>query len=313
MSIARVLTRRLLAALPLLLAMSVLAFALVAAAPGDPVRTEALRQGVVLSTANEAALRVSLGLDGTVVERYVRWLGAAVTGDFGLSIATRRPVMQEIAEHAGATLALAVAALALAVPMALAAGLAAALSQNRVVCAAWRLASVLLVSTPGYWLALLALYLFAVQLSWTRVIGDGHWSEAVLPALVLALGAAAGNARVVRERAVQAMCEDPWRGALAQGLAPLHLVATRLLPAVVVPLVPLWAASFGGLLGGAVIVESVFGWPGLGRLVLQAIAERDLPVLQAYLCLMGLVFVASNLLADLLTAWLDPRSAAGAA
>jgi ABC-type dipeptide/oligopeptide/nickel transport system permease component len=305
----RWLVRRLLAALPLLAAMSVVAFAVVAAAPGDPVRAEALRQGIVLDAANEAALRASLGLDGTLVERYARWLGGVLQGDFGLSTATRRPVAEELVSHVGATLALAAAAMALALPLSLAAGLAAALARGRAAALAWRAASLVVVSTPGYWLALLALQLFAVHLGWARVIGDGAWHEALLPAAVLALGAAATSARVVRERALQVMSEDPWRGALALGLPPWRLITTRLVPPVLVALLPLWAAGFGALLGGAVVVETVFGWPGLGRLVLASIAERDLPVLQAYLLAMGLVHVLANLLADALSAWLDPRLA----
>lgn len=299
--------RRLLAVPWLLLPMSVLAFALVAAAPGDPVRAEALRQGIVLSPANEAALRAELGLQGNVAERYGRWLQRAVQGDFGLSVATRRPVIDEIRAHLAPTLVLAVAALLIAIPLAAAAGLAAALARGAWAAALWRAGTVLLVSTPGYWLALLALYLFAVQWGLVDVVSDGRAGDLVLPALVLALGAAAPASRLVRERALQVMSEDPLRLAVAQGLPTWRIVATRVLPGALVPAIVVWANSFGALLGGAVVVESVFGWPGLGRLVLQAIAERDLPVLQAYLCLMGLVYVLVNLGADLLAAALDPR------
>jgi len=299
--------RRLLALPPLLLAMSVLAFALVAAAPGDPVRAEALRQGIVLSADNEAALRAELGLQGSLIERYGRWLQRAVQGDFGLSVATRRPVIEEIRAHLGPTLVLAVAALAVAILLSAAAGLAAALARSAWAAALWRAVTVLLVSTPGYWLALIALYVFAVQWGWVSVVSDGRAGDLVLPALVLALGAAAPASRLVRDRALQVMSEDPLRLAVAQGLATWRILATRVLPGALVPTIVVWANSFGALLGGAVIVETVFGWPGLGRLVLQSIAERDLPVLQAYLCLMGLVYVLVNLAADLLAAALDPR------
>ncbi len=299
--------RRLLALPPLLLAMSVLAFALVAAAPGDPVRAEALRQGIALGADNEAALRAELGLDGHPIERYVRWLSRAVQGDFGRSLATRRPVIDEIGTHLAPTLALAVAALLAAVPLALAAGLAAALARSVWAAALWRALNVLLVSTPGYWLALIALYVFALRWGLVEVVSDGRAVDLLLPALVLALGAAAPAGRLVRERALQVMSEDPLRLAVAQGLPTWRIVGTRVLPGALVPAIAVWANGFGALLGGAVVVESVFGWPGLGRLVLQSIAERDLPVLQAYLCLMGLVYVGVNLAADLLAAMLDPR------
>jgi ABC-type dipeptide/oligopeptide/nickel transport system permease component len=293
--------------MPTLFGMSLLAFALVAAAPGDPVLTEALRQGIVLTPVNEAALRVELGLDGSWPERYAHWLAQALRGDFGYSIASRRPVSAEISSHLAPTLQLAAAAMATAMPLALLAGLAAALTRSRVVAALLRGATVLVVSTPGYWLALLGLYLFAVHLEWTRVLGDGLLGDLWLPAVVLGLGAAAPASRLIRDRAFQVMSEDPLRLAIAQGLAPWHIVLTRIVPATLVPAITMWANSLGGLLGGAVIVETVFGWPGLGRLVLQSIAERDLPVLQAYLCLMGLVFVTTSLAADLVVSWLDPR------
>jgi ABC-type dipeptide/oligopeptide/nickel transport system permease component len=301
------LLRRLLALPLLLLAMSVLAFALVAAAPGDPVSSEALRQGIALTPENEAALRQALGLDGTLPQRYLRWLQRALAGDLGLSLSSGRPVAQEIASHLGPTLLLAGTALGLAVPLAVIGGLGAALARSSWAAWLWRGLSVLLVSVPGYWLALLALYALALQAGLARVVGDGGLADLWLPAGVLALGAAAPASRLVRERALQVMSEDPFRLAIAQGLPPAQLVLSRVLPGTLVPAITLWANSFGALLGGSVVIEAIFSWPGLGRLVLQAIAERDLPVLQAYLCLMGLVYVAVNLLADLLAAALDPR------
>jgi len=305
--------RRLLSLPPLLLAMSMLAFALVAAAPGDPVVAEAMRQGLALTPDNEAALRQALGLDGSLPERYLRWLGAALHGDFGLSIASGRAVHEEIAGHAWATLMLALAAFALAVPMATAAGLAAAVARSAWAGMAWRLLTVLLVALPGYWLALIALYLAAVHWGIAQVVSDGELRQLWLPALVLALGLAAPASRLVRERALQVMSEDPFRLALAQGLPPRQLLLTRVLPGTLVPVVTFWAQGFGALLGGAVVIEIIFGWPGLGRLVLQSIQERDLPVLQAYLLLMGVVYVAVNLAADLIAAGLDPRMRAGLA
>jgi peptide/nickel transport system permease protein len=302
----RAVVRRLGSLLPTLFGMSLLAFALVAAAPGDPVQAEALRQGIVLTPGNAAALRSELGLEGSWPQRYGRWLVQAVHGDFGRSLASRRPVSQEISSHLGPSLQLATLALAVAIPLALAAGLASALARSALVVALLRGITVVVVSTPGYWLALLALVLFAVQLGWTRVVGDGLLADLWLPALVLGISAAAPASRLIRERALQVLAEDPMRLTIAQGLAPWRIVLTRLLPATLVPAITVWANTLGGLLGGAVIVETVFGWPGLGRLVLQSIAERDLPVLQAYLCLMGLVYVSVSLVADLLVAWLEP-------
>lgn len=292
---------------PLLLAMSMLAFALVALAPGDPVALEAMRAGIVLTPENAAALRQQLGLDGTLAERYWRWLQAVLQGDWGHSIASGRPVGPKIMAHFGPSLLLALSALALAMPLAVGLGLAAALARSPWAAASWRVLTLLLVALPGFWLALLALHFFAVQWGWVRVLGQGELRDLWLPAAVLALGVAAPASRLIRERALQVMSAAPFKLALAQGLGPAQLLLTRILPGTLVPSITLWAHTFGVLLGGVVIAEHIFGWPGLGRLVLEAIAERDFPVLQAYLLAMGVVYVLVNLVADLLAAALDPR------
>jgi len=297
---------RIATALPTLLGMSFVAFTIVALAPGDPVMMELRAMGVVPEPADIAAIKADYGLDKPFFPRYFDWLGRAVRFDFGNSIATGRSVMAEIAIHLPATLALAVSALFGAVAFSLILG-AAAVSANRWTGAGLRGLTILLVSVPSFWLALLLIYSFVLKLGWAKLVGNGALSDLVLPALTLSLGAGAALGRVVYERVRAEKCEDYIRLAIAKGLSPAAILFGHIAPRIIGPLATAWANTFGALLGGAVIVESIFGWPGLGQLILQAIAQRDFPVIQAYLVFMGLTFFATSLLADVIVILSDPQ------
>ncbi|MEP3635735.1 MAG: ABC transporter permease [Paracoccaceae bacterium] len=297
---------RLLAAVPTLLGMSFVAFAIVALAPGDPVMMELRAMGIVPEPEDIAALRAQFGLDKPLLPRYLDWLSRAVRFDFGTSVATGRSVMSEIAIHLPATLALAVSSLAGAVIISIALG-TFAVASDRFTGAGIRGLTILLVSIPSFWLALLLIYVFVLNLGWARLVGDGSASDLVLPALTLSLGAGASLGRVVFERVRAEKSEDYVRLAIAKGLSPLSIMLGHIAPRIIGPLTTAWANTFGALLGGAVIVESIFGWPGLGQLILQAIAQRDFPVIQAYLVFMGLIFFATSLIADVVVILADPQ------
>ena len=293
-------------ALPTLLGMSFVAFAIVALAPGDPVMQELRAMGVVPKPEDILAIKAQYGLDKPFFPRYFDWLTRALTFDFGNSIASGRSVIDEILIHLPATLALALSALAGAIVFSLALGVAA-VSAGRSVGASLRGFTILLVSIPSFWLALLLIYFFVFQLGWARMVGDGSLGDLILPALTLSLGAGASLGRVVFERVRAEMCEDHIRLAIAKGLSPAVILFRHITPRIIGPLATAWANTFGALLGGAVIVESIFGWPGLGQLILQAISQRDFPVIQAYLVFMGLVFFATSLAADITVILSDPQ------
>ncbi len=297
---------RLAAALPTLLGMSFVAFAIVTLAPGDPVMMELRAMGIVPEPEDIAAIKAEYGLDKSFFPRYFDWLGRAVRFDFGHSIATGRTVMSEIAIHLPATLALAISALFGAILFSLALG-AAAVAAKSWTGAGLRGITILLVSVPSFWLALLLIYAFVLRLGWARLVGNGELSDLVLPALTLSLGAGAALGRVVFERVRAEQCEDHIRLAIAKGLSPTRILFGHIAPRIIGPLATAWANTFGALLGGAVIVESIFGWPGLGQLILQAIAQRDFPVIQAYLVFMGLTFFTTSLLADVIVILSDPQ------
>ena len=297
---------RLATAIPTLLGMSFVAFAIVALAPGDPVMMELRAMGIVPEPEDIAALKAQFGLDKAFLPRYLEWLSRAIRFEFGTSVATGRSVLSEIAIHLPATLALAGSALVGAVIISLALG-TLAVTSNNVAGAGLRGFTILLVSIPSFWMALLLIHAFVLQLGWARLVGDGSAWDLVLPALTLSLGAGAALGRVVFERVRAEKSEDYVRLAIAKGLKPLPIMLGHIAPRIIGPLVTAWANTFGGLLGGAVIVESIFGWPGLGQLILQAISQRDFPVIQAYLVFMGLIFFVTSLLADIVVVLADPQ------
>lgn len=297
---------RLAAALPTLLGMSFVAFAIVALAPGDPVMMELRAMGIVPKPEDIAAIQAEYGLDKPFFARYFDWLGRAVQFEFGKSVATGRTVMAEIMIHLPATLALAISALIGAIIISLTLGTLAA-AADHFTGAGVRGITILLVSVPSFWLALLLIYAFVLRLGWTRLVGDGSLADLVLPTLTLSLGAGAALGRVVFERIRAEKCEDYVRLAIAKGLGPTRILIGHITPRIIGPLATAWANTFGALLGGAVIVENIFGWPGLGQLILEAIAQRDFPVIQAYLVFMGLTFFVTSLIADIIVILADPQ------
>ncbi|MQY42507.1 ABC transporter permease subunit [Epibacterium sp. SM1969] len=297
---------RLAMALPTLLGMSFVAFVIVALAPGDPVLMELRALGIVPEPKDVAALQAEFGLDKPLLQRYIEWLWRALRLEFGTSVATGRPVMTEIALHLPATLALAISALFGAVLISLTLGVLAATS-SKAAGVGLRGITIVFVSAPSFWLALVLIYVFVLRLGWARLVGDGSLADLVLPAITLSLAAGAALGRMVFERIRAETSEDYVRLAIAKGVHPVRILLGHIAPRVIGPLATAWANAFGGLLGGAVIVESIFGWPGLGQLILQAIAQRDFPVIQAYLMFMGLIFFATSLLADLAVILSDPQ------
>ncbi len=293
-------------ALPTVLGMSFVAFAIVALAPGDPVQMELRAMGVVPKPEDIAALKAEYGLDQPFFIRYGAWLWRALHLDFGTSVATGRSVISEIGLYMPATLTLALSALFGAVVISLVLGTLAIMA-HRFTATGVRVLTILLVSVPSFWLALLFIHIFILNLGWARLIGDGTVYDLILPALTLSLGAGAALGRFVYERAYAEACEDYVRLAIAKGVTPVRILVCHIGPRIIGPLTTVWANALGGLLGGAVIVESIFGWPGLGQLILQAIGQRDFPVIQGYLVLMGLIFFAMSFVADIVVILADPQ------
>ncbi|HEY3060522.1 MAG TPA: ABC transporter permease [Chloroflexota bacterium] len=304
--------RRLAQALPVLLLSSIGVFLLLHLLPGDPAQ---LMAGADASTELIAAVRQDMGLDQPLPVQYVVWLGHVVRGDLGKSVFSKLPVAQLIAQRAPATLELAIAGEVLTVLLAMPLGLIMAVKQRS--SADWALSSVTSVglAVPNFWLGILLILLFAVVLGWLPPGGHGDFTRdpgaelkfLLLPAFTLALPAAMNLSRLTKASVLEVLYEDHVRTARAKGLAGSAVVTGHVLRNALVPVVTAVSLEFGRLLGGALVVESVFAWPGLGTLMLSSIGNRDYVIVQAGLLLLVTVFVVVNLATDISYGFLDPR------
>ena len=307
------LLRRVLALPPLLLGASVVVFLLLRFSPGDPAEVILAQSGdYAVDRETVAELRREWGLDLSVPVQYARWLGLVARGDFGRSFATSRPVVEVIGERLPATLHLTIGALLLALAVALPLGILSAVRAGGPLDGLCRLVALAGVSMPGFWLGLLLVWTFSIRLGWLPAIGSGTTRHLVLPTVALAAGVAATQTRLIRASLLDVLAQPYVDVARAKGLTERLLIVRHALRNALIPAVTALALSLGGLLGGAAVIETVFAYPGLGKLAVDAIGSRDYPVIQAYALLMTLVFAASSLLVDVLYGLLDPRIRLGA-
>ena len=298
--------RRLVLLVPTLLGVVTLVFAFLHLVPGDPVE---IMLGESAAPADVAALRHELGLDRPLPAQYVGFLVRVARGDLGESLVFHEPVARVIGERYPATLALAGAALVLALATSLPLGVAAALRPGSAVDRLARFASLAGVCLPGFWLGPLLILVFAIHLRWLPVSGRGGLAHLVLPAVTLGLGMAGILVRLTRASMLGALREDYVRTARAKGAPAWRVVGVHALRNALIPVTTVAGLQTGALLGGAVITETVFAWPGLGRLVVQAIGARDYPLVQGCVLAIGLTYVLVNTLTDLLHGVIDPRLA----
>jgi len=304
------LSRRLLSLIPVWLGVSLLAFSLANLAPGDPAELLLRRQtGEPPSGEDVKKLRKEMGLDRPFLIRYGRWLAGAARGDLGTSYSSGKSVLGTLATRFPATLQLALSSLLLGVAVALPLGLTAAVMRGTAIDHFSRIVSLVGTSIPGFLLGYLLILFLAVTLKLLPVAGSGGWHYLVLPALTLGLAEGAALTRLTRASMLDVLGEDYVRTARAKGL-PAHFVFARhALRNALNPIVTLAGLRFGRLLGGAVIVETVFARAGIGATIVEAIHDRDYPMIQGFILFIGSVFVTANLLVDLSYVWLDPRVA----
>lgn len=300
--------RRIAYLLPVLVGVSLLAYSLINLAPGDPARIILQRLGTGPVTDLEIQeVREDLGLDDPFPLRYARWMGDAVRGDLGTSYRTGQPVRQELWRRLGATLEIAIPGFLLALAVGIPAGTLAAMRRNRTADHLSRLGALVGASIPSFWLAYLLILLLAVRLGILPVTGRGTLSHLVMPTIALSVGAAAGLMRLTRASVLEVLGQDHMRTAKAYGLRR-HVVVTRYaLRNALIPVVTLAGLRFGSLLGGAVIIETIFAWPGLGRLLVNAVHARDYPVVEAGVFVVALLLIVVNTLVDLSYARLNPK------
>ncbi len=298
------LVRRLAQAVPVTLAVATLVFALIHLIPGDPVE---MMLGEGAQAADVTALRARLGLDRPLLEQYTGFIAGLLRGDLGTSLHFGEPVARLIGRHYPATAALAFAALAAALAISLPLGMLAAYHRDGWIDRSARLFSLAGVSIPNFWLGPVAMLLFSIQLDLLPVSGRSGWQSLVLPAGTLGLALAALLTRMVRS-AVGAELGRPYLvTARAKGISRSRVALLHALKNAMIPVVTVVGLQFGALLTGAILTETIFSWPGLGRLLIQAIRLRDYPLVQGCVLLISVTYVLVNLATDLLYAWLDPR------
>jgi peptide/nickel transport system permease protein len=295
--------RRIALVIPVLFGVSIVTFLMSHLVPGDPV---SVMLGTNATAENRMELRKQLGLDDPLYVQYVRYVSHAVRGDFGTSIRSSQPVLSEIRQRIGSTVQLTFAAMALAIVVGVGLGIAAATSRNRLAQAGYMSFALLGISMPSFWSGILLILLFGLKLGWFPITGSGP-KALVLPAICLAAPASAVLARITRSTMLEVLNEDFIRTARAKGLHEREVIIRHALRNALIPVLTIIGLQFGGLLTGAVIVESVFSRPGLGRYAVTAISSRDFPQIQGIVLLAAVVYVFVNLIVDLLYAVLDPR------
>jgi len=303
------LARRVLAVVPVLFGVTLAVFSMLFLVPGDPIKM--MLAEFVTSPDQIAQMRAQLHLDEPLPQQYGRFVANALRGDLGTSIRSRRPVATEIAENVASTAQLALASMAVAIAIGVPLGLLAALFRNTWVDVGSMVVALLGVSMPSFWLGLLMIFVFSLHLAWFPATGGGDLLHLVLPSLTLGTIASAIIARLTRSSMLEVLGQDYVRTARAKGLAWWGVVVRHALKNALIPIITIFGLQFGNLLAGAVIVETVFSRPGLGRLIVGGILAKDFPLVQGTVLFVAASYVMINVLVDVAYAFVDPRIRVG--
>ncbi len=299
------LARRLLAVVPVLFGVTLAVFSMLFLVPGDPVKM--MLAEFVTTPDQIAQMRAQLHLDEPIFQQYGRFVVGALRGDLGTSIRSRRAVATEIGENVGSTAQLALASMAVAVAIGVPLGLLAALLRNSWFDAGSMIVALLGVSMPSFWLGLLLIVAFSLHLGLFPATGGGDLWHLVLPSVTLGMIASAIIARLTRSSMLEVLGQDYVRTARAKGLAWWGVVVRHALKNALIPVITIFGLQFGNLLAGAVIVETVFSRPGLGRLIVGGILAKDFPLVQGTVLFVATTYVMINVLVDIAYAFVDPR------
>ena len=297
--------RRILAVIPVLFGVTLAVFSMLFLVPGDPVKI--MLAEFVTTPEQIAQMRAQLHLDEPVLKQYGRFVTNALRGDLGVSIRSRRPVAAEITENIGSTGQLALASMLVAIGLGVPLGLLAALGRNSWLDVAAMVVALLGVAMPSFWLGFLLIFVFSLHLGWLPATGGGDLLHLVMPAVALGMIAAAIIARLTRSSMLEVLGQDYVRTARAKGLGSGSVIVRHALRNALIPVVTVFGLQFGNLLAGAVIVETVFSRPGLGRLIVGGILAKDFPLVQGTVLFVAAAYVLINVVVDVAYAYVDPR------
>ena len=297
--------RRILAVVPVLFGVTLAVFSMLFLVPGDPVKI--MLAEFVTTPDQIAQMRAQLHLDEPVLKQYGRFVTNALRGDLGVSIRSRRPVAAEIGENIGSTGQLALASMLVAMGLGVPLGLLAALGPNSWIDVAAMVVALLGVAMPSFWLGFLLIFVFSLHLGWLPATGGGDLLHLAMPAVALGMIAAAIIARLTRSSMLEVLGQDFVRTARAKGLGGWSVIVRHALRNALIPVVTVFGLQFGNLLAGAVIVETVFSRPGLGRLIVGGILAKDFPLVQGTVLFVAAAYVLINVMVDVAYAYVDPR------
>ncbi|MCT4619907.1 MAG: glutathione ABC transporter permease GsiC [Marinisporobacter sp.] len=296
--------RRIISVIPILIVISIFVFLFVHLIPGDPARLVA---GEDATSEDVAIIRSELGLDQPLHKQYFTFMGNLFKGDLGKSLKTRKPVTEEIGSRFMPTFTLTLFSMAWAVVFGLIIGVVSATNRNKWPDYLGMIVAVSGISLPSFWLGLMLIQLFSVKLGWFPTGGYGTFAHYILPSMTLGAAVAAVLARFTRSSFLEIMKEDYIRTARAKGLMEKIVVWKHAMRNALIPVITMIGLRFGFLLGGSIVVETVFSWPGLGRLLIDSVNFRDYPVIQSEILLFSLQFIIINLVVDLLYALMNPE------
>ncbi|MGA7669337.1 MAG: nickel ABC transporter permease [Nitrolancea sp.] len=297
--------RRLLSTIPVLFGVLLLVFSMLHLVPGDPVKMMLGEFGA--SPAQIAKLKSQLHLDEPLPEQFGRYVWDAAHGDLGRSIRSNKPVTEEIKDNLPSTLQLALCGLLVAALIGIPLGVLAAVKQYSILDAGSMLVALVGISMPSFWLGLLLIFAFSLKVRLFPATGGGDLRHLVLPAVTLGLGASAIIARLTRSSMLEVLRHEYVTTARAKGLRESRVIIRHALKNALIPVVTIFGLQFGQLLAGTVVIETVFGRPGIGRLIVDAILNKDFPLVQGIVLVVAISYVGVNLIVDLLYAFLDPR------
>jgi peptide/nickel transport system permease protein/oligopeptide transport system permease protein len=296
--------KRLLSTIPVLIGISLLLFLMLRSLPGDPAQVLA---GQMATPEEVENIRQQLGLDQPLHKQYILFLGRLVLLDLGRSARTQNPVIQEVWARLPNTFLLAVVAITLACLFGIPAGIVSAVRPYTWVDYLVTSAALFGISMPVFWLGLMLVVVFSVILQWLPAGGAGNWKHVIMPSLTLASFVVAFIARMTRSTMMESLSQDYVTTARSKGLREEVVVIKHALKNALIPIITVVGLQFGLLLGGAVLTETVFAWPGLGRLIVDSILARDYPMIQGAILIFGLLYIMVNLIVDLIYAYVDPR------
>jgi peptide/nickel transport system permease protein len=297
--------RRIILIIPIVLGVTLVSFIILHSIPGDPAEVIAGLDG---SKEILEKIRADLGLDKPLPIQYLIFIkNILIHGDFGYSYRTQRPVSQEIKGRFINSLKLGVTAIVIAIIIGLICGTLSAIKENSKLDRIFTISSLISLSTPTFWSGLLLIIFFSVYLKWLPAGGMGGLKSYILPAIALGLPASAVIIRMVRTSLLEVLHENYIRTAKAKGLSPLRVILRHALKNALIPTVTIIGLQFGWLLGGTVVVETVFSWPGMGQLIITGILGRDYPMVQGAIIVLAFAFICINLFVDILYTYLDPR------